>query len=112
MNSIVSATFDSMEEARQAVDGIKSKFQVLDLKLESVTPRETSFSFLAPLYLFGDADRAEQTHGNLIPPIVTGMANRSGKTRVKLMLNAHETAAVQSDLRNNGHSVSIKTLRD
>lgn len=113
MDILITATFHSLHDAKAAVDELKSKITVLDSTFTPDTPRELSFPHLASLYSFTDADRSEQTHGNLIPPLVTHLAQHDGKTRIKLILDTKDSETAKSILRKNkAKSISTKAERD
>ena len=113
MDVLITAIFQTQSAAKCAADDLKSKISILNLSLSPVAPRELTLPHLAPLFSSADADRAEQTHGNLIPPLLTHLSQHDGKTRIKLILNTKDTETAKSILRKNkANTITVKKRRD
>ena len=113
MQTSVTVYFSNPDEAENAFKKIQKDIPFCRYSIESTKKKKMNTrNYLAPIYPLTDADRAEQTHGNLLPIFKEETTHFGGEVRLKLALNASHAKWAESRLVNlHGYGIK-KEIRD
>ena len=106
---IVHATFENIDFAEDAIRNIKNKVLLSGHSISLLKQNHTQKpKIILPIRPLSNSDRAEQTHGNLLPIIESGDTQPSGECVLKLSVSPEDSKTVAGNLYNlHGYHVNI-----